>query len=245
VRRAHATILSSYFFVENNGTPPSGSTKMSSSADQSRKGRSSSKKRNRKRKCELGSKCPYQHEYQHSLEFLHEEIRMPIASAFTGSGHVLLQKKSTRLSGKKKSTLLANAAAQRALNSNDQRRTDEHLNQVTSLVSDIHDCDSQTCVQSLHHPMVDGRNPLKESGSPTKLQTIINLCDDESDNEYTILHSQDSRKKRQKLGFNIEYDSLSWKVPISKDEESDQLAQAIIASTRDIFTRQDVEYILK
>jgi|LauGreStaDraftv2_3_1035109.scaffolds.fasta_scaffold241025_1 hypothetical protein len=50
------------------------------------------KNKNGKKLCDRGSKCPYQHEYQHNLEYYHEEL---VTERFPGKVHKLGEAKRT------------------------------------------------------------------------------------------------------------------------------------------------------
>ena len=50
------------------------------------------KNKNGKKLCDRGSTCPYQHEYQHNLEYYHEEL---VTERFPGKVHKLGEAKRT------------------------------------------------------------------------------------------------------------------------------------------------------
>jgi hypothetical protein len=195
---------------------------MASKSTRPRKEGSSSK---RKKKCELGTKCPYQHEYQHTLEFLHE----PVRSAFTGTGHMLSHGKSTTSCSKKNSTILMNSIWQQTPNHSRKKLMNTHM--------------IQTSKQMLQQPMNDSTTPLIASQSYPNLPVVIDLCDEDSQNECNLFHSTESRNKRQKLNGEVNYGFHSRKVPILKDKESYQLAQANAPHYGDVISAQDQEYM--
>ena len=202
------------------------------------------KKRGGKKQCELGADCPYKDQYQHGLEFSHEQnssrssaeqqnssrssANQPHFRAFSGAGRTI----PTTSTGAQSA---AAAAVHRAAAARPPMREQNEL----IVLSDC-DSDQENSSVPLNHNGKGVESPKKRAANTS---SVIDLCSDGDDDEIApkkpVASKPDSKRQRR---TNQGVPSPSWGLAVSEADEQRQLAQAMSASNRDVVSEQDQEY---
>ncbi|KAI2511010.1 hypothetical protein MHU86_3322 [Fragilaria crotonensis] len=199
----------------------------------------------RKKKCDLGSDCPYKDEYQHLMEFSHDIADRGHASArsvpgfrpFAGAGHTM------PTSGVARNGSAAGAALHRSTAS----AVRPPLRQQEETIDLCHDPDTSVPLHSRKRASAKRKSKSAASSNTNAatMNSVIDLCDDDSGDDVTELKQPNNAKKkavakRPRIDHGIP--SPSWPVAVSVEEEQRQLARAMAASNRDVVLDQDAEY---
>ena len=199
----------------------------------------------KKKKCELGSECPYKNEYQHQMEFSHDLIAPTSLKStpasnfrpFSGVGETMSSSSSN------------NGKISHSVSALIRPETD-------SISETIDLCDVLSPVLKSQDNVDCGKPMPKVSYSSRKKSvnfgSVIDLCDGDDDNENKgddeCVHVKrpadavPSMVKRSRHRVDLSVPSASWITEMPEVEEQRQLEQAIAASNRDIISDQDAEY---
>lgn len=200
----------------------------------------------RKKKCDLGSDCPYKDEYQHLMEFSHDNddsarsVTNEVSTfrPFVGAGHTMPTSASARNGSAANAALQRSAAATIA--------TSRPLSRQEETIDLCHETDTIVPSRPLKRASAQ-QNSINEDSSKAgvvDLDSVIDLCDDDSDDDATGVKppyncgKPIAKRPRSDNGVL----SPSWKAAASEEEEQRQLARAMAASNRDVVSDQDAEY---
>jgi hypothetical protein len=214
------------------------------------RGTTRSKTKKQRRCCELGTDCPYKDEYQHSLEFAHDNSSertdaaetAPTFRPFAGTGR-------TTMSASSSSSLVMGRSGGNT--SSVGAVMQQQITPATTTVSssrqaiDLTSDPSETTIEPSDRKRAASRIP------PGTGQSVIDLCDDDDDDEEDEKVVNQNRRQRlpsppvaetKRRRTDQEVLSPSWGFAVSEEEERRQLAHAMAASNRDVLSQQDAEY---
>jgi hypothetical protein len=199
----------------------------------------------RKKKCDLGSACPYKDEYQHLTEFSHDTddrghdasvTAVPGFRPFAGAGHIMPTSTIAKNGSVADAVMQRSAAAIAVRPPSRQEET----------IDLCHDND--TSVPSYPRKQASAqqipKSTVSSKANAANLNSVIDLCDDDSGDDATGLHQPIASRKpvAKRPRVNREVLSPSWAVAVSEEDEQRQLARAMAASNREVVLDQDAEY---